>query len=158
MALIKCEECGGVIAKTAKVCPHCGAKNKRPPGLIGALLVILVATLVYQCASQDTGPGFAEKLAAMTPEQREAEFEAVRRSEAKWDCRAAVEKSLKAPTTATFQHYKQFSAAKTEEGNYTVTGYVDAQNSFGAMVRTTFVCEMVRVGDQWIAASVTTVE
>ena len=42
--LIKCKTCGGEIAKTAKVCPHCGAKNKyqSPAQAVGCLIVLLL--------------------------------------------------------------------------------------------------------------------
>lgn len=37
--LVKCKTCGADIAKTAKVCPHCGAKQKKHT-FLGILLVI----------------------------------------------------------------------------------------------------------------------
>lgn len=38
--MISCKSCGAEIAKSAKTCPHCGAKNKQHKGL-GIVLVIL---------------------------------------------------------------------------------------------------------------------
>ena len=42
MAVGKCKECGGQIASSAKVCPHCGAKVKKSVGILGWLFVLLV--------------------------------------------------------------------------------------------------------------------
>lgn len=41
MNLIKCKECSLGISKTAKTCPHCGAKNKKPIGIFGGILLAL---------------------------------------------------------------------------------------------------------------------
>ena len=38
--LIKCKSCGAEIAKNAKACPHCGAKNS--PGCLGTILGVLL--------------------------------------------------------------------------------------------------------------------
>ena len=43
-----CKACGQEIAKSAKVCPHCGAKNKKPffkKWWFWAIIVILIASL-----------------------------------------------------------------------------------------------------------------
>lgn len=48
-------------------------------------------------------------------------------------CRTAVRSQLKAPATAKFDG-ETFAAGK-------VVGYVDAQNSYGAQIRTRYVCE-----------------
>lgn len=42
---INCKSCGAEIAKSAKVCPHCGAKNRKNPVLV-AVLVILVLVII----------------------------------------------------------------------------------------------------------------
>ena len=41
--LAKCKACGGMIAKKAKACPHCGAKNKCQPNsqALGCLIVLI---------------------------------------------------------------------------------------------------------------------
>lgn len=43
--LIKCKSCGQEIAKTAKTCPHCGAKNKKP-SIVGIILLVLGIILI----------------------------------------------------------------------------------------------------------------
>lgn len=39
--LVKCKACGHEIAKSAKVCPHCGAKQKKPHWVLGTILIVL---------------------------------------------------------------------------------------------------------------------
>lgn len=48
-----------------------------------------------------------------------------------------ISNHLKAPSTAKFPSYKEWSVAKGEANVYNVIGYVDSQNSFGAMIRET---------------------
>lgn len=44
-----CKACGKEIAKSAKACPHCGAKNKKPP--VGCLVVLILFLLVGACGA-----------------------------------------------------------------------------------------------------------
>ena len=43
--LTKCRHCGAVIAKEAKICPHCGGKNKKSRGCLVALIIILIVVI-----------------------------------------------------------------------------------------------------------------
>lgn len=116
------------------------------------LLIILVVPVLYQCDKSDHDE--RARLATMTPSQREAAREQAVINDAKYACREAVERKLKAPTTAKFPYYQQFSAYRDGDG-YSVSGYVDAQNSFGAMIRTSFSCQMRNIGGSWTALAVT---
>lgn len=61
-------------------------------------------------------------------------------------CEQFVEDRLKAPATADFPSSSEYVVSGS--GNsYTVQGYVDAENSFGAKIRTNFVCEVRDNGD-----------
>ncbi|MCW8811019.1 MAG: hypothetical protein OQJ93_01955 [Ignavibacteriaceae bacterium] len=55
-----------------------------------------------------------------------------------------VEDKLKAPSTAEFPYYndRNVSVIKVNgtTNQYIVKGYVDSQNSFGAMIRTRYIC------------------
>lgn len=57
-------------------------------------------------------------------------------------CEARVKDLLKAPSTA------QFSSDATGSGTWKVTGTVDAENSFGATLRSTYGCTVVINGDR----------
>lgn len=56
-----------------------------------------------------------------------------------WVCSEDIVKNnLKAPSTAKFCSYTEATVTYTGGANYTVKGYVDAENSFGAMIRNNF--------------------
>lgn len=66
-------------------------------------------------------------------------------------CRDWVKQELKAPATAGFS-----GESKDLDGDvYTVTGSVDAENSFGAKLRSSYVCKVRDAGDEWRKVSVT---
>lgn len=64
-----------------------------------------------------------------------------------WDaCRQFVSRQLKAPATADFS--SPDDSTIVDAGTvWTVSGYVDSQNSFGAQIRSRFRCVMTNVGD-----------
>lgn len=68
--------------------------------------------------------------------------------EAVAQCEARIEKLLKAPSTA------EFDSVSEGSGTWTVTGTVDSQNSFGAMIRNDYECTVV-MGDE---TATTTIE
>jgi hypothetical protein len=74
---------------------------------------------------------------------------------AKVMCENFVEEQLKAPSSADFSGV--FDTTVTGSGNdYTVVGYVDAQNSFGAVLRSNYTCEIRDSGDdKWTLVSLT---
>lgn len=59
-------------------------------------------------------------------------------------CEQFVEKRLKAPATADFT---DTASAHSGGGAWRVTGAVDSENSFGANVRSTYVCQVQHTGD-----------
>ena len=56
-----------------------------------------------------------------------------------------VEQSLKAPRTAKFPRYNEEYVTYAGNDIFIISAYVDAQNSFGAMIRNNFRCEVERV-------------
>lgn len=68
-------------------------------------------------------------------------------------CRDAVRNGLKAPSTADFPAYSAEYVHPDGDG-YAVSAYVDADNSFGAHVRTRFTCTVRRTGDRLTVAGV----
>jgi hypothetical protein len=67
-----------------------------------------------------------------------------------------VEASLKAPSTAKWPWYDEFAVArhKGKKGKimkdvWDVSGYVDAQNSYGAMIRTKWFVTVLKTGNDW---------
>ena len=60
-----------------------------------------------------------------------------------------VKKYLKSPTTAKFKRYSSNDVKKIGPNHFQVKSYVDAQNSFGAMIRTYFSIDVVKENGEW---------
>ena len=65
-------------------------------------------------------------------------------------CQELVKSKLKAPRTAKFRFWAYDDIKKRSDGVFVINSYVDSQNSFGAMVRTKFHCELAVRGDQFL--------
>ena len=74
----------------------------------------------------------------------------VDRIEAQLACQDFVKEKLKAPATAKFSG-QQTNVAGVNQ--WTVTGLVDAENSFGAMLRSNWTCSIRLDGDTWRATT-----
>lgn len=108
------------------------------------VLVILVNmsdTVIYETSEPQS------------PEQLESGRD---ESDARMYAKHFVEKSLKSPSTAKWSSYGETGVAimTDEQGNkikdrWHVSGYVDAQNSFGAMIRQKWYVAMQKSGDTW---------
>lgn len=58
-------------------------------------------------------------------------------------CEEFIGRRLKAPATAKYSHTQTLK----DGARYTVSGHVDAENSFGAMVRTDYTCVVADQGN-----------
>lgn len=68
-------------------------------------------------------------------------------------CQPHVAKGLLAPASAKFPNLSEITVA-TAGNRFTVTGYVDSQNGFGAMLRSRYTCNIERVaGSDWALIS-----
>ena len=65
-----------------------------------------------------------------------------------------VEERLKAPSSADFCSYSDATVTDLGGGRFSVSAYVDAQNSFGATIRTYYSCVLRSTdGDTWTLES-----
>lgn len=68
-------------------------------------------------------------------------------------CKKFVKDRLKAPTTATFRNYfekdGEVLVTAAPDGSYVVASSVDSENSFGAKIRSRFVCQVTPDGSTW---------
>lgn len=81
------------------------------------------------------------------------ESDATRGIEAESVCKDFVKDRLKSPGSA------KFHTDNTGSGTaFTVTGTVDSQNSFGALIRNNFTCRVHEVGDRWFLDDLTGLE
>ncbi len=76
-------------------------------------------------------------------------------SQASTICEIIVENQLVAPSTAKFADYSQQQVwtlgkeSGTYKNAFRVRSYVDAQNSFGAQIRTYYTCDISFNGGEW---------
>ena len=72
-------------------------------------------------------------------------------------CKDSVKNKLKAPSTATFRNFYQKDGevvVSGSAGSYRIVSTVDAQNSFGAKIRSSFSCLASYKGaDRWSVSS-----
>jgi hypothetical protein len=135
MALVKCLECKKVVSSEAEICPNCGVKinlekieekkkkdNKN--GGIGCLIVIGITLFILLLNNQKSD---------------ETDVNKDNSSNAYYYSREIVENNLKSPISAKFPSFNPNFVSKNEN-IYTITAYVDSQNSFGAMIRSSYKC------------------
>lgn len=67
--MVKCKTCGEEIAKSAKVCPKCGAKQKKHT-VLGIILVIF-GVLLIAIAIGENGDDWPKKVGDSTPTQKQ---------------------------------------------------------------------------------------
>lgn len=145
MAMKLCRECGQQVSDKAKSCPSCGISdpvqkpwhNRPISGPIGCVGLLIFAGLCFMMI--DGGGG-----GSSSPQPEHSDVAA-------WVmCQEFVEDQLKAPGTADFPAGYTRYTTDLGGGRYRVQAYVDAENAFGANVRTDFDCTVAYVGsDNW---------
>lgn len=145
MALVACKECGKEISKKAEACPHCGFKPKRTSLFTKIVAVVFVLPVFLAVMFGAGQSGSSSSSPPLTPEQiaakRESELQDQRESYARIIAERAITQRLKAPSTADFSGYSDTQVGPLKDGGpnkWIVKGYVDSQNSFGAMLRNNY--------------------
>lgn len=144
MGLINCKECGKEISDKADSCPNCGFNLKKSKGnkrqALGCLFWIFILFLGFNWVS-------SWEFADPEPwDQRDNSTMAYIM------CEDWVKNRLKSPSTAEFPGIFDGKLDNTfKDGTtYSVTSYVDAQNSFGGTNRIGFTCETTQTSeDNW---------
>lgn len=157
MALKPCKECGKEISTEAKACPHCGKKNPTSAaglsrGAIGFLVLIIVIAFAAAIEKNDAPTPAPETPAAIAAEKAHDSIN-LQLEVAKQMCHDAAMKSLKSPATAQFHdeetYFKDLGKSRSH-----IQLQVDAQNSFGALVRTTVDCKTRQTAKNVILTSI----
>ena len=115
-------------------------KNKNGCVLPFIVMVLLIIFLCVSCSGSDSS------------EEKDYDDYA-------WDAKICamqiVEQNLKAPSTADFPAPSLMSASNPYGDTWVIEGYVDAENSFGAMIRENFTVTLILTESGYKNASVT---
>lgn len=157
MALIKCPECQNKISDSALICPKCGlainrtvkdqiaAASKKSTSIKIAIAVAIgILIIAAALSSNPTNPPSATSTATpKTDEEVRRKKHCQGDGSAIWDAeymaKQFVTDGLKSPSTA---KYPEIKATYTGGCSFFVTGKVDAQNVFGAMLRNNFTIKL----------------
>lgn len=147
---VTCKKCFQVVTSNISKCPHCGESNPAD----SFKLQLVISTIVFTVA-------LTVLFGFRSCSDNNAEQEKTREPTSNYafvHCKYHVENRLKSPSSADFSSINNSNVTKlktTRRGgkniiNYLVTGYVDAQNSFGAQVRNNYECKITgATGGKW---------
>jgi hypothetical protein len=76
------------------------------------------------------------------------------RFDARRVCHDFIDKRLKSPASSDFEETSDMDVTSVGD-TYTVRGKVDAQNGFGAMIRSDYTCTVRSIGDRWVLQEIT---
>lgn len=144
----KCQFCTAENQDNATVCVYCGkpfpkvqpTKPKQTCGSIAIFIFLGIGAIIALFLMLSGGGSKPDPLT---------------KSQSAWyTCRQFVENRLKAPKTADFETYKAGQVAQVDPDEWKVIINVDAENSFGAMLRNKFYCHLQDKGDSWYLISI----
>lgn len=163
MALIECPDCRKQISEVAPACPNCGrpqgafapsssapvsVSHSNPPvkvsetskettdavkGCFGCFGLIVIGSILFSVFTSVACPSQTSK-GSPTPEAPSETMAFIQ-------CKDFVKARLKSPGSADFP-WADFKYAKRGPASFTIQSYVDSQNSFGALIRTNWVCRV----------------
>jgi hypothetical protein len=100
---------------------------KKSSGCLIAVLVFILALVISNIVHDNNGNGSSEPT----------------KSDAYYFAREFVKKHLKAPSTAKFPSIRDNDVSISKYADtWTIKGYVDAENSFGAAIRNFYECKL----------------
>lgn len=147
--LTDCKTCGQRIAKTAKICPACGAKHQytSPEATLFAL-VLIGGVMLYSWISDLIPEAPKPPLSAseqQAHEERQADRAAERERENKEShalaaCQVLLERSLRNPDSLKWDSLHKRKVLHNSTGIRVARGY-SAENLFGGRNRGLIVCQ-----------------
>jgi hypothetical protein len=154
-----CRSCGNAVSARAKTCPSCGEPTVSKGQKLLGCLVLLIGTplLMIGCFAVMAKSVKDIKLPPPTPWQERDDW-----SMALVQAQDAIRAKLKAPSSAKFASalWDGAQGHVTRDGQrYTVNSWVEAQNSFGAQLRSNFRVVLEKTGEMtWSVDEATLLE
>lgn len=142
----RCVQCGGSLVEAAQWCPHCGLRvaaeapgaktdgERRADSVVGISAVVALTLFLGYCAVTECGGPTGQ---------------GGRPGNAWLACQEFVKRQLRAPGSAEFENSSERNVREGTAGRFTVSGWVDAANGFGAVVRTEFECNVAYSDGGW---------
>ena len=115
------------------------SNNNPNPGkseLIVLLVIFGLIFLVFKCTC------------SKSDEEKAIQNEQNLKSTAYFNSQECVKELLKSPSTAEFPYGSEQFVTQIDEDTFIINSYVDSQNSFGAMLRTKYVCQITLTGNE----------
>jgi hypothetical protein len=167
---MKCHHCGSLNPDAVRFCNNCGVALNIPAsqpellkisnnawkwilGVFGGLVLLIIVTATQNHTSTSQNMPSPVTSPENHWESTDGKIEAFVMSQ------TFMKRRLKAPSTAGFPWYSDSEVSVFHRGGgvFQVKSYVDAQNSFGAKLRTHYLCELKDNGhDSWSLISLTT--
>lgn len=131
MALLDCHECGKPVSTEAKSCPSCGAKPKKVKKSGNLLKILVIGGIVVAAAS------------SLAPSSNDPCNNEMTNAKVYGAAKRAIDARLRAPTSAEYSslgdtRITKIASSKPGECTFTIDMRVDAQNAFGAKLRTQY--------------------
>lgn len=157
MALRKCKECGKDVSTKAKSCPNCGAIAKKQTSCLTyfvAIFLIYVLIKMFNGSSNYTSQSSNSSNASQKSTISKTRSSESLTADAFTMCQRFVKNELVSPATAEFCSILDAEIKELPNRKFSIYGYVDSQNGFGAVVRTRFICEVQFKNNEWILTDI----
>lgn len=147
-----CTHCQRRTADGGDICPYCGESLPLNPPERSAAARGVAWGCYIGCAAT-IGAFFLFVARGCFHDPTPAERATSERLEVLVVCEKFAKQQLKAPSTASFDYGdvgQRYVARQQSDGTFQVKGWVDAENSFGAHLRSAYSCVVRHDGaDQW---------
>lgn len=136
-----CTHCLEEIPSEKKICPHCKAIQfglfKKYPLLTLSFCIIVFIVCGYNLFSNPDSNNSSPAPIVKQSEPSDIEIGV--------EAQMQITKMLKSPSTAKFNIHPDIK--KLGDKRYSVSSYVDSQNGFGAMIRSTYTVDFTYVDE-----------
>ncbi|MEK7650358.1 MAG: hypothetical protein AAB364_00595 [Patescibacteria group bacterium] len=131
----KCSHCQTEITWLATRCPHCHGKMQvwtADSKIVATILAVSLFVGIVKISSMSSNTSSLTNTSPSAPSQEQINKK--REIESIVYAKEVIKETLKAPSTAKFVDVRSYELSNQKDV-WAVNGYVDSQNSFGAMIR-----------------------